>query len=221
MSLFDSLTSLFAPHDCLGCGTEGALLCSSCVSSLVTIPERCFRCRKLMADGRCCHNCQRLTKLHSVSVVTVYDGPAKALVWQLKFHGAQAAARLMSQQMADRQPTTAHPIIVHVPTATERIRQRGYDQAQLLARALHKETRLEQQAALVRIGQHHQVGAHREQRLTQLAGAFRVTNPDRIRGRPILLIDDVLTTGATLSAAARTLKAAGAGRIDGLVFAQA
>jgi ComF family protein len=112
-------------------------------------------------------------------------------------------------------------VIVHVPTASSRVRRRGYDQARLLARAISKHTGLPHRPLLTRMGQHHQVGARREQRVTQLASAFRVSNPKPVDGNHIILIDDVLTTGATLEAAARALKAAGAKRVDGLVFAQA
>lgn len=111
-------------------------------------------------------------------------------------------------------------IIVPVPTATSRVRQRGYDQATVLARRLARKQRLPYARLLARLGQAHQVGAGRAERVSHLKDAFRAIRVAHIQGAHILLIDDVCTTGATLESAARTLRAAGAKRVDALVFAQ-
>jgi len=157
-------------------------------------------------------------------VASYYDGIAKDLVWKLKFGGGQTAARQMSINMknilnfSNCLPGT---IIVPVPTATSRIRSRGYDQAELLARELSRLTGLRQVACLARLGQAHQVGANREQRQAQLAEVYFVKKASTVFGSQILLVDDVLTTGSTLEAASRVLKQAGARQIDAAVFAQA
>jgi ComF family protein len=148
----------------------------------------------------------------------VYEGLAKDLIWQLKFQGARAAAR----QMACHMPSPHEPVdyIVPVPTATSRVRRRGYDQAKLLARELAKRDQLVLLDCLSRSGQAHQVGASRRERLRQLQAAFRVRSAPLIKGRRIMLVDDVVTTGATLEAAATVLRAAGAKSVDAMVFAQ-
>jgi ComF family protein len=112
-------------------------------------------------------------------------------------------------------------MLVHVPTAAVRVRQRGYDQAELLTRELSRLTGLPQRYLLARSGSSRQVGASRAERVLHLSDAFRVRRPELVAGKRILLVDDVLTTGATIEAAARTLKKAGAARVDAIVFAQA
>ena len=219
MSLLDKIVSTFAPYDCLGCGIEGSLLCGDCLALFGQLPERCYRCRKLSPGNKTCNSCRSSSVLRVVEASTTYEFIAKELVWQLKFQGAQAAANQIAQFMASLLSTEG-VVLVHVPTASSRVRQRGYDQAMLIAKALSRQTGLPHRTSLGRLGQHHQVGMGREQRVTQLAKAFRVLRPGSVAGKHIVLIDDVLTTGATLEAAARALKAAGAKHVDALVFAQ-
>jgi ComF family protein len=174
-----------------------------------------------MSGFRTCAACRKSSPLFAVATRADYTGIAKQLVWQLKFQGAQAAATEMARQLAPLVAAQQPMLVVPVPTATSRRRQRGYDQAVLLARALANELAMPYLSALRRTGQHHQVGASRLQRVTQLQDAYRCVYPGRIAGKHVLLVDDVLTTGATLESAARAIKAAGAARICAITFAQA
>jgi ComF family protein len=158
---------------------------------------------------------------YSVRTAAAYSGTVKDLVWQLKSAGAQAAAGIMAARLPESLICLPGTIIVPVPTATGRVRRRGYDQARLLGRALSRQTRLPYVDCLLRHGQTHQVGASREQRLQQLQYSFRVTNPKLIERSRVLLVDDVITTGATFEAATACLIAAGAGRVSAAAFAQA
>jgi len=221
MSWLDSLLKHVAPYECIGCQEEGSLLCRDCRLTLQTVPSRCYRCHKLTPGSKTCTSCRTQSPLYRVTPATVYEGLAKDLVWQLKFQGAQAAAREMAQLLVYHYDFAADLILVPIPTATSRVRTRSYDQAQLLAKQIARLTGCEYAPLLRRIGQHHQVGAARRERITQLRGAYRVVRADNLQDKHIILIDDVLTTGATLEAAARTLKAAGVKRVSGAVFAQA
>jgi ComF family protein len=215
MSILDSLVGLLVPHSCLACGAEGRLLCQPCMVGLTGAEPLCYRCQRPSAEGFTCLNCA--TPLRRVRVVANYEKIAKALIWRLKLNGAQAAARIMARRMAEGLRHEEF-LLVPVPTATRRARQRGYDQARLLARELSRQTGLPYLDCLARHGQTHQHGANRHGRLQQLEGSFRVKR--KVDNACILLIDDVVTTGATLEAAAQVLARAGAARIEAVVFAR-
>jgi len=153
-------------------------------------------------------------------VATEYDATGKKLVSALKFSGVQAAAEPMAILLAALLPSGTD-VVVPVPTATSRARLRGYDQAVLLAKQLARQAGADYLPCLLRRGQHRQVGASRGQRLTQMQDSFMLRRMDRLAGRHVILVDDVLTTGATLEAAAALIKKAGAKRVGAVVFARA
>jgi ComF family protein len=200
MSLIDRFLAVLTPYECLGCTAEGDLLCNGCIQQLTPAPDRTHSFR-----------------LQGMKAAAAYEGLAKELVAKLKFNGAQTAAREMAVLLRPFVPKE-ESIIIPVPTATGRVRGRGYDQAKLLARALSRETRLPYLDCLVRQGQTHQVGSSREQRLLQLQHSFRLKRAGLVRSKRILLIDDVVTTGSTMEAAAAIMHEAGAIRIEALAF---
>lgn len=222
--IFEHIINLMAPDDCLNCGSEGQILCSACLAAIQPVPPRCWRCRRVSVASETCAPCRSHSRLRHAGAAAEYEGVARELVRALKFSGKRTAAEVMTNLMLPLLPAAlpgAPCYIVHVPTATTRRRQRGYDQAELLARALSAQSSLRHLPLLARLGHTRQVGTKRAERLAQLEHAFRARRESLIQGAHIILIDDVLTTGATLEAAARTLKAAGARRVDALVFAQA
>ncbi|CAN5341627.1 hypothetical protein BH09PAT4_BH09PAT4_08640 [soil metagenome] len=188
---------------------------------LPLVANRCYRCRALSPGGLTCRSCRRSSKLYRVRAVTRYELLAKELLGKLKFSGARAAARTIASVMAEQFEVPAEVVVLHVPTATSRVRLRGYDQAALIAKQFAYLTGANYQSCLRRVGQHRQVGASRAQRLAQMQQSFEVSSRADIVGRHIFLIDDVMTTGATLEAAAATLRAAGAKRVEAIVFARA
>jgi ComF family protein len=220
MNIFDQIVALFVPFDCVACGTEGLLLCAKCRLELPTASLRCFLCLRPSPEARTCPNCKATSDVYSVRAATNYQGIAKQLVRKLKFSGARAASKEMGQ-LFPLPARGTQAIVMHVPTATSRIRSRGYDQAALLAVAYARHARLPFVPCLVRRGQQHQVGASRAQRMAQLQSAFSVTKQRKVKGAHVIIVDDVVTTGATLQAAASALTAAGASRVEAVVFAQA
>jgi ComF family protein len=163
-----------------------------------------------------------------VWITTNYEDAAKDLVKVYKFGHQRIAAQTLSQLMLG----TLHDfkdslglaklnyLIIPVPTATSRIRRRSFDHSALLAKTIGRELNAQFANSLGRLGQKRQLGAKRSERLVQPEGNYFVRDPKSIRDRNILLIDDVVTTGATLKAVTKVLRAAGAKRVDALVFAK-
>ena len=222
MPLLDSVLSILAPHTCLVCGREGKLVCDWCaVDAFPPLPSRCYRCRRITSDFALCDRCKKQTPLRHVWIRTDYDGSAKDLLHSYKYERARAAVLPVARAVDEVLPyLPADTLLIPVPTATSRVRQRGYDHAALLARSLARQHHLAWLRAVTHLSQSRQVGSSRQQRLTQLADTFIVTKPALVSGRDILIVDDVVTTGATLEAMARVLKQAGAKSVNALAFAQ-
>lgn len=220
MSILDRLTAVIAPHECLKCGAEGALLCVACGEGLPLAPTQCYRCERSSDDSLTCKSCRKYSALASASVRTPYEGVAKELLYKLKFERAQAAARTIAATLP---ASLAHEnaLVTYLPTANARVRSRGYDQTALIARAFARRMGLPCVPLLARLGDGRQVGQNRNARKQQAALMFRPIRAEELKKREIIIIDDVLTTGATCEAAARVLKDAGARQVHAIVFARA
>lgn len=220
--LINAILSLLAPYECLSCSIEGKLLCDWCrIDAIPPLPPRCYRCRKITKDFSSCAKCRPKSRLAHVWVVSEYEGISKMLISRLKFERAADAANEIAELIAARLPyLPAETVVTFVPTATSRRRQRGYDQSELIAKRLARLKGLKFSPLLLRIGQSRQVGANRSERQRQLQGAFRVRSLSKVKDAHILVIDDIVTTGATLEAAAQVLKSSGARQINAATFAQ-
>ena len=222
MKLIEGILNIFAPHECVRCKVEGSLLCSACAQALTAVPPRCYRCRRWEAESRTCQRCRSQSPLSSVWSVASYDDTvAKELVRVLKFGRAKGAAAAMAQPLAAVVTVPKETYITYVPTANTRVRQRGYDQAELLAKELSRQSGAPYTPLLARVNDKRQTGQKRGARTQQMQDAFRVLSPEMLRNKHVLLVDDVLTTGATCEAAARVLRRAGAKSVSAAVFAVA
>lgn len=222
MKLLERFYSIIAPHDCLACGKEGSLLCQSCRSEEITpLPPRCYSCFRLSQGWRVCTACRkRGVTLHMVAVCTQYRGAAKELLYTLKFGRAVAAAETIAKCMVPLSEFLEPDcIITEVPTASSRVRQRGYDQSKRIAKAYAASIDRQYASLLWRMGNTRQVGQSRAARIEQSLAMFRIRNVESVKGRHVVIVDDVLTTGATIESAARCLKRSGAASVSAVLFA--
>lgn len=222
MFILERIIDLIAPATCMGCGAEGSPLCQWCKPDCaLPLPSRCYMCRALTIDFAVCSSCKRKSSLRHAWVATEYNGVAKKLLSAYKFERLRVASVPIAECMADVLPYLPRDTrVVPVPTATSRVRIRGYDHTRLLAREISRLVGLQNSSVLGRLGQTRQVGAHRKQRLIQLESAFYVRDRDVVEGKNILLVDDIVTSGGTIEMAAKTLKKAGAKSVSALLFAQ-
>lgn len=218
--MIERLISLFAPHICLVCGSEGLIVCDACShDSFSRLPDRCYKCKSLTVDSAVCLRCRQ--KVRHVWVVTEYENVAKKLIYDYKFARAKAAAVVIAEQLNMRLPYFDHSTIVtYVPTASSRVRLRGYDHAALIACSFSKRRGLRCASLLARTGQERQVGSGRVARYTQASRDYKVVSAKRAQGQTVLILDDVLTTGATIESCGALLKHAGAKQVIAAVFAQ-
>lgn len=219
MNTLDSLLQLIAPHHCVACGREGRLLCRTCQGEHISFrPSTCYRCNRLTDDYKTCRPCRSSSDLYAVYVVSNYESTAKQLVHAVKFGHKRAGCSVLGSMMS---PLLArgYDYIVPLPTAAKRVRRRGFDQAVLLAEAVSEDVSIPMLRCLRRHGSERQLGATRLQRIQQLRGAFRCVSS--VGHANILLVDDVVSTGASIEAAASVLKKRGAKRITAIVFARA
>ena len=225
---------LFWPPVCPGCGAgrepgESGLLCERCRIELPLIRGRaCLRCGTPLGpfesdhDGRWCADCGRMNLVFTrAAAAGLHEGPLAEVIkaWKYAPRGSRAhlgkyLAGLLAERLAAPDspvPADGFDLIVPAPSHPVRVRERGFDHTLELARHLGR--RLEvpvERGNLVKVrSTPQQAGLSRAERLENLKAVFAVKRPERLSGRRVLLLDDVVTTAATTEECARVLKAAG------------
>jgi ComF family protein len=184
-------------------------ICADCDADLPRLDfPLCPRCALASPGGAVCGRClSHAPHYDATRAALAYDFPADALVHSLKFRGELALAPLLASFLVDRTGPDNVDHVVPVPLSAKRLRERGYNQSVEIARHLRKgllDVALCERTRDVRP----QVELPYDERQSNVRGAFRCTRS--LVGARIAVVDDVMTTGATLNELARTLKAAGA-----------
>jgi ComF family protein len=222
------LMGLVLPSTCAVCRQVGALLCPDCRAALPRIETAlCTRCGRPLAENAAsyCARCARQPLLlQCVRTPFFFEAPISGIIHQLKYKGFFALAEPVADLMADAWPEAASgiDIIVPVPLHEQRQKMRGYNQAALLAHRLGQRWDLPVVEDGLYRSRHTQpqVGLSLAERQRNVTGAFTAV-PGTFQGQRVLLVDDVFTTGSTLTAVTRILLEAGALFVWGYCAARA
>ncbi len=214
------------PRWCVGCGREGELICAACRSSLAYIqPPICPRCGVPQPRAQECPACaqKHLSSIDGIRSPFSFEGVMRQAVHQLKYRNLRILAAPLACLLAGFLAQSQLPadVLVPVPLHSSRLRERGYNQSELLARELGRLSGIMVQSNCLlrpRPTPPQVRTAALKERQRNVRGAFTCTG--RLDGRRVLLIDDVATSGATLDACAAALKAAGAASVWGLTLAR-
>jgi len=222
------LLDLVFPRSCVGCGAEGEILCAPCRSGLAFASPRCPVCGHRDLDGFVCGHCGEQSGLRRFFAPFPYRHPlVRELVHTYKYDGVRDLAPLLASEMVKflnwygmAMPRSV--LLLPIPLHPAKQRERGFNQSALLAEELARQLGVEMCYALRRTrNTPAQVSmTDNTRRRENVAGAFAVTDSRVIRGKTVVLVDDVSTSGATLATAATALRAEGARTVWAMVFAK-
>ena len=219
-----AVLDLVFPLNCTVCHRDGRLLCQGCESALPRLEKPYCAICATPGTPALCESCATAPPaIDGTRVPFTLDGAIRDMVYGLKYRNLRAAAEDLGRLLAAHLESNPVPadVMMPVPLHKRRERERGYNQSELLARALGKGTAVPVETrALVRTrNTPPQVAiGSQEERRRNVEGAFECTAT--VAGSMIVLIDDVVTTGSTLFACAAALKAAGASSVWGLALAR-
>ncbi|MDP3769832.1 MAG: ComF family protein [Candidatus Sungbacteria bacterium] len=235
--MFSHLKNVFLdilfPAQCLSCKKEGSFLCVACKNSLPLLPPTCFVCHAMTPArdndgvGRTCLHCRKKTLIHTFLSPFTYRHPLiNTLVHEFKYQRIRSLGPISAQLIVSyftyyRVISPSRAVIVAIPLHPRKERVRGFNQALLIASEVSKRLQIPLEPhCLIRTTWHDpQSALSATLRRENVKNVFEVRNPNRIRGKTILLFDDIKTTGATLEEAARALKKAGARAIWAITLA--
>lgn len=221
--VLDAALDFIFPINCLNCGSEGAFICHNCFSQLPWLhPPCCLYCAQPSSPTPCRWCRISPLGLEGSTAPFVMEGPIKEAVLQLKYHQVRGLTAVLAGLMENawRSKGLSVGLVLPVPLHPRRLRQRGYNQSELLAKALGKGLGLPcDPSLLVRTRDTPpQVGLGRDDRVLNVQNSFH--SSEAVSGKSVLIVDDVATTGSTLSACADALRKSGVTSVHALVLAR-
>ncbi|MBI4656236.1 MAG: ComF family protein [Elusimicrobia bacterium] len=230
------LANVFFPRICLHCKRDihyldDNVLCPSCFQNLQEIPEfYCKTCGVPLEHGAHCFDCRKPKNENpECSIIRarfVFNPQIRSVIHSFKYHSKPYLAKILAGWLLnsfERYPELkGYDSITAIPLHPRKAAQRGYNQSELLAEIIAEEKNLTLLDKVVARKKEtkSQAKLTRKERIANISGAFEVLNAGKAKGRRILLIDDVATTGSTMQECAGALKKAGAKSVAGLVVAR-
>lgn len=219
---------LIFPSHCAGCDTLGYRWCPQCAESVqpieVIVCEQCGEPLAHTLDGETCHCKGFLSHIDQIRSYSIYEPPLSLAIHQLKYQNNLGVAESLANYLVKlyNSINIRMDLVIPIPLNKKRQIDRGYNQSLLLARPFSYQVSIKMKPdALTRINNtQSQVGLTRDQRAQNVRDAFRA-DPQLVKNKNIILIDDVSTTGSTMDACAKALKKEGANYIVGLTLARA
>ncbi|MBO7238667.1 MAG: ComF family protein [Elusimicrobiaceae bacterium] len=234
---WDGLLYVLLPNTCYSCKRDlhwqaKEPLCPACETAVKTVgPLYCLRCGKPLPDGGAhCYQCRGSKADHFkckiIRSAVVFGPQVRGVVHAFKYadqpHLAGYLAQRMNKEWDKYVDLKEAELLIPVPLYKKKHKQRGYNQSELLAQQLAqmRGLPLDTQSLIRNRNTPSQTEFGREGRLQNMSGAFSCVNPAALKGKVVLLIDDVATTGATLEGCAEALKAAGAKKVMAYTLAR-
>ncbi|MBI4449609.1 ComF family protein [Candidatus Uhrbacteria bacterium] len=212
---------MLAPRVCVGCAQEGSWLCVACMGGIERESNTtCVGCGSLSRFGATCDRCRAEFPIAGVVTIASYRDPAvQQLVQAVKYASAKDMVDAFARLIADffdrtvmevmRKTVGEQPLLVPVPLHWRRFAARGFNQSQCIAEALAGAgwgTVVPEGCLVRRKCKLPQAVLSHEQRFKNIEEAFTCVDPAMLRGRSVVIVDDVITTGATMAACARELR---------------
>ncbi len=219
--MLDYIFNVLFPPKCIFCGEEINIgkelqVCEKCYSNLPFLTKRGFQTDHLFkADGF----------VDGVICLLEYDEMVKKCITNYKFHNRPAFYRTFSKMLSEKVKLVTKcigfDIIISIPLHRQKERKRGYNQSFLISRHLGKDLGIPDGSKYIcrTVNNCSQSHLGKQQRYMNVKGVFTVTRPQEFKGKRILVVDDIFTTGSTLNECARVLKTAGAISVTGAVIA--
>lgn len=225
LTMFRNLSALLFPDRCILCGeiVRGSAVCEACTGKLTHCADVrvCKKCSRPIPEGQLlCGNC--LVAPHYFTAcfaAAVYEKELRHSILKYKFYNhpefSRGYARLIWERLLSFEVLPRFELIVCAPLSDIRLKERGYNQSELIAKELARLTGLPFCKNCVKKVRHTaaQSSLSYRMRLKNLTGAFRVEKPEDVRGKIVLLVDDVLTTGATADEISKQLLKSGAKKV--------
>ncbi len=217
--IFKEFLNLIFPQKCLGCGIQETIICERCLMLFPPFLEE--------------NKPPNLPEIDEILSATSYgDEIVKKTIWLFKYRGVKSLAKPLSmlivKKLGDKithliSNSSQTAVIIPIPLVRKKLKKRGYNQTEILGKCLSDKLSIKMENnVLYKIKDTiSQVEIKdRDKRLKNIKGVFAVKNPEIIKDKIIILLDDITTTGATLNEASRVLKQSGAGKIIGLTVAK-